>query len=352
MPGVRRDAEAGKLAFGTIDSWLIWTLTGGAVHATDVTNASRTLLFDIHDMRWDPWLCELFDVPMSMLPEVRPSSGVFGATAASAGVVGGVPICGVAGDQQSALFGQCCFKAGQAKNTYGTGCFLLMHTGGAASTSRHGLLTTVVASAPQVAHPEYALEGSVFMGGALMQWLRDELGLVADLREAERLARSVASTEGVFVVPAFTGLGAPYWDADARGAILGLTRGTTRAHIVRAALESLAYQVYDLVEAMQADAGMPLSVLNVDGGASANDFLMQFQSDVLRTLLRRPDNIETTALGAAYLAGLTTGFWDSTDALLGLRAGDAVYTPDMEDERHAALLDGWRRAVARTFSTL
>lgn len=352
VPGARRDAEAGMLAFGTVDSWLIWTLTGGAVHATDVTNASRTLLFDIHNMRWDPWLCDLFDVPMSMLPEVRPSSGAFGTTAASAGVVGGVPICGVAGDQQSALFGQCCFEAGQAKNTYGTGCFLLMHTGGAASTSHHGLLTTVAASAPQMAHPEYALEGSVFMGGALMQWLRDELGLVADLREAERLARSVASTEGVFVVPAFTGLGAPHWDADARGAILGLTRGTTRAHIVRAALESLAYQVYDLVEAMQADAGMPLSVLNVDGGASANDFLMQFQSDVLRTPLRRPGNIETTALGAAYLAGLTTGFWDSTDALLDLRAGDAVYAPDMEDERHAALLDGWRRAVARTFSTL
>ncbi len=347
VPGARQDAEAGKLAFGTVDTWLIWVLTQGAVHATDVTNASRTMLYNIHDMRWDPWLLDLFDIPASLLPEVRPSSGDFGLTA-NAGIAPGVPIRGVAGDQQAALFGQCCFEPGQAKNTYGTGCFLLMHTGREACTSSHNLITTVAASAPGAEGPEYALEGSVFMAGALMQWLRDEMGLVEDVAETSALARSVDGTGGVYIVPAFTGLGAPYWDADARGAVYGLTRGTTRAHFVRAALESLAYQVHDLAVAMEADAGVPLSVLNVDGGASSNDFLMQFQCDVLRTPLRRPQNAETTALGAAYLAGLSTGFWPNTESLRALRSSDDCYEPCMEDSRHAVLLEGWKKAVART----
>ena len=346
VEGARELAEAGKLAFGTVDTWLVWALTNGAVHATDPTNASRTMLFDIHTMSWDPWLCELFDVPMSMLPEVRPSSGDFGLTA-RAGVADGIPIRGVAGDQQSALFGQCCFDPGQAKNTYGTGCFLLINTGGTAPLSKTGLVTTVAASAPG-AGPEYAVEGSVFMGGALIQWIRDGLGLIQTAAESEVIAQSVDSCDGVYIVPAFTGLGAPYWDADARGAIYGLTRGTTTAHIVRAALEALAYQVYDLVVAMEADAGIPLKELNVDGGASANNFLMQFQSDILGKPLRRPENVETTALGAAYLAGLATGFWGSTDDLRALRANDALYLPDGNDELLDARLAGWKEAVART----
>ena len=346
VEGARELAEAGKLAFGTVDTWLVWALTNGAVHATDPTNASRTMLFDIHTMSWDPWLCELFDVPMSMLPEVRLSSGDFGLTA-RAGVADGIPIRGVAGDQQSALFGQCCFDPGQAKNTYGTGCFLLINTGGTAPLSKTGLVTTVAASAPG-AGPEYAVEGSVFMGGALIQWIRDGLGLIQTAAESEAIAQSVDSCDGVYIVPAFTGLGAPYWDADARGAIYGLTRGTTTAHIVRAALEALAYQVYDLVVAMEADAGIPLKELNVDGGASANNFLMQFQSDIVGKPLRRPENVETTALGAAYLAGLSTGFWGSTDDLRALRANDALYLPDGNDELLDARLAGWKEAVART----
>ena len=346
VDGARDLAAAGKLAFGTIDTWLVWALTDGAVHATDPTNASRTMLFDIHTMQWDEWLCDLFGIPMSMLPEVRPSSGDFGVTSRD-GIAAGIPIRGVAGDQQSALFGQCCFEPGQAKNTYGTGCFLLMNTGGDAPVSKSGLVTTVAASAPG-AGPEYALEGSVFMGGALIQWIRDGLGLIEHASDSEELARSVDSCEGVYIVPAFTGLGAPYWDAEARGAIYGLTRGTTTAHIVRAALEALAYQVYDLVAAMEADAAMPLKVLNVDGGASANEFLMQFQSDILAKPLRRPQNAETTALGAAYLAGLSTGFWNNLDELRALRAGDAIYLPDENDERLANRIAGWKDAVRRT----
>ena len=349
VPGARVDAEAGKLAFGTVDSWLVWSLTDGQVHATDVTNASRTMLYDIHGMRWDPWLLDLFGIPASLLPDVRPSSADYGVTA-NPGVVRGVPIRGVAGDQQAALFGQCCFEAGQAKNTYGTGCFLLMHTGREACRSTNRLVTTLAASAPGTPGPEYALEGSVFMAGALLQWLRDELGLIDDVAETCAIARSVPDTGGVYVVPAFTGLGAPYWDAEARGAIYGLTRGTNRAHIVRAALESLAYQVHDLAVAMEADAGLPLKVLKVDGGASANDFLMQFQSDLLRTPLHRPQNTETTALGAAYLAGLGTGFWKDTARLCDLRSSDTVYAPGMEDARHARLLEGWARAVRRTMA--
>ena len=346
VEGARGRARAGKLAFGTVDSWLLWSLTQGAVHATDVTNASRTMLFNIHDMKWDPWLLDLFGVPASMLPEVRPSSGDFGRTANPAAVPG-VPIRGVAGDQQAALFGQCCFSPGQAKNTYGTGCFLLMNTGREACESKNGLIATVAASAPGVSGPEYALEGSVFVAGALLQWLRDELGLIDDVAETSDIARSIEGTQGVYVVPAFTGLGAPYWDADARGAILGLTRGTSRAHIVRAALESLAYQVRDLVVAMQADSGVPLSELNVDGGASRNDFLMQFQSDILGTPIRRPKNTETTAVGAAYLAGLATGFWEGTDELVRLRSTDDVYGPRMADAARAELLSGWKRAIGR-----
>ncbi|MBQ9001907.1 MAG: glycerol kinase GlpK [Eggerthellaceae bacterium] len=346
VEGARELAEAGKLAFGTIDTWLIWALTDGAAHATDPTNASRTMLFDIHTMQWDEWLCDLFDIPMSMLPEVRPSSGDFGVTQRD-GIMDGIPIRGVAGDQQSALFGQCCFEPGQAKNTYGTGCFLLMNTGSDAPLSKKGLVTTVAASAPGEG-PNYAIEGSVFMGGALVQWIRDGLGLIKEAAETEEIALSVDSCDGVYIVPAFTGLGAPYWDSEARGAIYGLTRGTTSAHIVRAALEALAFQVYDLVGAMEADAGMPLKVLNVDGGASANNFLMQFQSDILEKPLRRPSNVETTALGAAYLAGLATGFWGSLDDLRALRASDTTYLPDETNERLAARLAGWKEAVERT----
>lgn len=349
VDGARDLAERGKLAFGTIDSWLLWALTSGAQHVTDYTNASRTMLFNIHTLEWDPWLCDLFDVPMAMLPEVRPSSGDFGVTSRD-GVMDGIPLRGVAGDQQSALFGQCCFEPGQAKNTYGTGCFLLMNTGNKAPQSCNGLVTTIAASGPG-APVEYALEGSVFMGGALLQWVRDELGLIRTAEESQTVAQSVDSCNGVYVVPAFTGLGAPYWDAEARGAIFGLTRGTTAAHIVRAALEALAFQVYDLVCAMEADAGISLKVLNVDGGASANDFLLQFQSDILNKPLRRPECIETTALGAAYLAGLATGFWDSLGALRALREKDQLFLPDQNDDRLAARLEGWRNAVARITST-
>lgn len=348
VEGARAQAEAGELAFGTIDSWLIWSLTDGAVHATDYTNASRTMLFNIHTLEWDPWLCDLFDIPQSMLPEVRPSSGYFGTTKRD-GLFDGMEIRGVAGDQQSALFGQCCFEEGQAKNTYGTGCFLLMHTGNKPAVSNHGLVTTLTAGAPG-SQPEYALEGSVFMGGALIQWVRDGLGLIETAAESEEIACSVSSCDGVYVVPAFTGLGAPYWDAEARGAIYGLTRGTTSAHIVRAALEALAYQVYDLVGAMEADADMPLKVLNVDGGASANDFLMQFQSDILDKPLRRPETIETTALGAAYLAGLSSGFWKSLDDLRSLRDKDTIFLPEQDTERLRSRIEGWRAAIARTIS--
>ncbi|MCL1797503.1 MAG: glycerol kinase GlpK [Eggerthellaceae bacterium] len=350
IPDARALAQAGKLAFGTIDSWLIWVLTHGKVHATDITNASRTMLFNIHSGSWDPWLCELFNIPMSMLPEVKPSSGYFGTTA-HPNVVGGIPIQGVAGDQQAALFGQCCFEAGQAKNTYGTGCFLLMHTGSVACTSTNNLVTTVAASAPNTKHIEYALEGSVFMAGALIQWLRDELGLISSAAESETLARSVEDTAGVYVVPAFTGLGAPHWDAAARGAIVGLTRGAGRARIVRGALESLAYQVNDLIDAMQTDAAQPISVLNVDGGAAKNDFLMQFQSDISLLRLVRPESTESTALGAAYLAGLSTGFWKDVDELRSLRSSSREFVPDMTGEERKGLLVGWEEALNRVRTT-
>lgn len=346
VPGARERAEAGELLFGTVDTWLVWVLTGGLVHATDPTNASRTMLYNIHEGRWDEGLLDLFGIPASMMPEVRPSSGPFGETSYP-GLPAGIPIMGVAGDQQAALFGQCCFEPGQAKNTYGTGCFMLLNTGHEPRASNHGLVTTIAAAPPGADGTRYALEGSVFVAGALVQWLRDELGVIRTAAETEALARSVPDTGGVHIVPALTGLGAPWWRPDARGAILGLTRGTTRAHLARAALEALAYQIRDLADAMAADAGGPLDVLNVDGGASANDFLMQFQADLLGCELRRPADTETTALGAAYLAGLASGFWGGTDELRGLRETDDVFRRQMEPARVDALVSGWREAVRR-----
>ena len=349
VPGARERAERGELAFGTVDSWLIWNLTNGRVHATDPTNASRTMLYNIHTGEWDPYLLELFGVPASMMPEVRPSSSSFGATA-NPNLPQGIPICGVAGDQQAALFGQCCFEPGQAKNTYGTGCFFLMNTGHRAPESKNNLVTTIAASAPGEPRT-YALEGSVFVAGALIQWLRDSLGLIGSAEETEALARSVGDSAGVYIVPAFTGLGAPYWDSEARGAIYGLTRGAGRAHIARAALESMAYQMHDLAVAMEADAGFRIETLNVDGGAARNDFLLQFQSDVLGTQVRRPANTETTALGAAFLAGLGSGYWKNTAELKALRGSDEVFTPQMPREQADALLAGWKDAVRRTLSS-
>ncbi|MDO4797736.1 MAG: glycerol kinase GlpK [Coriobacteriales bacterium] len=349
IPGARERAQAGELLFGTVDTYLIWVLTGGLVHATDPTNASRTMLYNIHEGCWDEELLDLFGVPASMMPQVRPSSGDFGETSYP-GIPAGIPISGVAGDQQASLFGQCCFAPGQAKNTYGTGCFLLMHTGTQAVDSANQLVTTIAASAPGQAETEYALEGSVFVGGAVMQWIRDELGLIHSAAESESLAAQVPDTGGVYVVPAFTGLGAPWWNADARGTICGITRGTNRNHLVRAGLESIAYQVFDLVRAMEADAGRTIDVLNVDGGASANNLLMQFQADILNRTLHRPQNIETTALGAAYLAGLAQGFWSGTDELCAMRSTDDVFTPRMERDRARQLLDGWANAVRRTMA--
>ena len=349
---VRRAGERaarGELCFGTIDAWLVWKLTGGAVHATDPTNASRTLLYDINTRAWDPELCRLFEVPESVLPEVRPSSGSFGD--ATPDVLGEpVPIAGIAGDQQSALFGQGCTEPGMAKNTYGTGCFLLLHTGARPVTSTHGLLTTVACDAR--GGPAYALEGAVFMAGAAIQWLRDGLGLLATAAESERHARSVDDSLGVHVVPAFVGLGAPYWDPEARGAVLGLTRGVTRAHLVRATLESLAFQIRDVADAMAADAGSPLQALRVDGGASANDFLMQFQADLLGLPVERPALVETTAVGAAQLAGLAVGFWRTPKELAAMRRKDRRFRPRMPAERREALYRGWQEAVRRVRSHL
>ncbi|MCC6766956.1 MAG: glycerol kinase GlpK [Deltaproteobacteria bacterium] len=344
--GARARAAAGDLVFGTIDSWLVWKLTAGKVHATDPTNASRTLLFDIHARGWDPELLRMFDVPASMVPEVRPSSGVLGETEAR--LLGApVLIAGVAGDQQAALFGQGCFAPGMVKNTYGTGCFVLMQTGSEAVTSERGLVTTIACGAGGA--PTYALEGSVFIAGAVVQWLRDGLEILKNAAESEALARKVKSTLGVYVVPAFVGLGAPYWDPDARGAILGLTRGVGREHLVRAALESLAFQTRDVVETMAADASKPIAALRVDGGAAANDFLMQFQADVLGTTVDRPKVVETTATGAAFLAGLGTSFWTQAE-LARVRAADKVFKPKMKAEEREAAYAGWQDAVARVRS--
>lgn len=342
VPGARQGAEEGRLLFGTIDSWLIWKLTGGRAHVTDVTNASRTMLFDIRRLRWDPELLELFGIPEQMLPRVQPSSCIYGET--EPGLFGGkIPVAGAAGDQQSALFGQCCFEAGDVKNTYGTGCFLLMHTGSEPVFSENGLITTIAASGP--GRIRYALEGSVFTAGAAVQWLRDELKLIPDAAASEAEARSVADTGGVYVVPAFTGLGAPYWNQYARGTITGITRGFTRAQLVRATLESIAYQTCDICRAMESDAGVELTRLRVDGGAAANDLLMQFQSDLLGAEVLRPACIETTALGAAYLAGLAVGYWKDTADIRQNRQTGRVFLPEMRDATRAKLLKGWNRAL-------
>ena len=342
VPGAGERAKAGELLFGTVDTWLIWKMTGGRVHATDRTNASRTMLYDINRLRWDEEILDQLGIPACMLPEVHPSSHIFGYTE-GCGIDDGIPIAGVAGDQQSALFGQCCFEPGEVKNTYGTGCFLLMNTGDDAVRSGNGLLTTIAASPDQ--DVRYALEGSVFVAGAAIKWLRDELGLIRTAAESEDCCRRVPDTNGVYVVPAFTGLGAPYWDQYARGAILGLTRGAGKDHIVRATVESLAYQAADLIKAMEADAGVPLAALKVDGGAAANDFLMEFQADILGTHVIRPTCLETTALGAAYLAGLAVGFYKDTDEIRSNWACGREFVPEMSAEQRRKLYTGWKKAV-------
>ncbi len=345
VPGARERAQRGELLFGTVDSWLIWKLTGGEAHVTDATNASRTMLFNIHTMEWDREICEMLGIPMCMLPEVRPSSEVYGYTSLGAARV---PIAGAAGDQQAALFGQTCFASGEVKNTYGTGCFLLMNTGDVPIESKNGLLTTVAASADGRA--AYALEGSVFVGGAVIQWLRDELKLISESADSEYFARKVRDSAGVYVVPAFTGLGAPYWDMYARGAIVGLTRGAGRNHIIRAALESIAYQTLDVLEAMRADSGQRVTELKVDGGASANNLLMQFQADCAQVTVRRPMIRETTALGAAYLAGLAVGLWRDVREITAHWTLDRAFAPEMDAAAAARLVAGWHKAVERSRS--
>lgn len=348
VPGIREQAERGEILFGTVDTWLVWKLTGGKVHVTDYTNASRTMLFDIHKLEWDPEILDYFHIPASLLPEVRPSSEIYGYSDKS--LTGtGIPIAGIAGDQQAALFGQCCFKAGEMKNTYGTGCFLLMNTGDTPVNSSNGLLTTLAADTEK--RPQYALEGSVFVAGAGIQWLRDEMGLIRTAAESLECCRAVRDTAGVYVVPAFTGLGAPYWDAEARGIITGLTRGAGRNHIVRAAVEAMAYQVYDLVQVMKQDSGLPLLALKTDGGASANDFLMQFQADLLGVPVHRPSCIETTALGAAYLAGLSVGFWQDREDIRRNWSLESCFEPMMEEKTKTELLGGWKNAVKKCLET-
>ena len=345
VPGARAQAEAGDLLFGTIDTWLVWKLTEGRVHVTDYTNASRTMLFNINTLEWDAFLLEKLKIPAAMLPEVKPSCAIYGH--ASLGVE--VPIAGMAGDQQAALFGQLCFHKGMVKNTYGTGCFMLMNTGQNKVQSEHGLLTTLAVGAD--GGVSYALEGSVFMGGAIIQWLRDELGLIADAADSETCASRVDDAHGVYLVPAFTGLGAPYWDPYARGTITGLTRGANRNHIVRAALEAIAFQSRDLLDAMQQDAGLRLAALRVDGGAAANNFLMQFQADITHNRVIRPSMLETTALGAAFLAGLATGFWQSTKELAQYVTTDREFVPTMSSTSREQHYHGWQQAVARTRTT-
>ena len=342
IPGARQKAENGELLFGTVDTWLIWKLTGGLVHATDYTNASRTMLFNIHTLEWDADILKLLDIPPQMLPEVRPSSGIFGMAQINGYAI---PIAGVAGDQQAALFGQTCFAKGEAKNTYGTGCFLLMNTGSVPVDSHAGLLTTIAASLP--GEIQYALEGSVFTGGAVVQWLRDEMRFISDSADSDYYASKVPDTGGVYMVPAFTGLGAPHLDMFARGMLIGLTRGTGRSHIIRAALESIAYQSKDVLDAIQEDAGIEFTELKVDGGASANEFLMQFQSDIIGKPVVRPVCRETTALGAAYLAGLAVQFWSCLEELKSMVSIEKSFLPDMNPARREKLLNGWKKAVTR-----
>ncbi|BDR67539.1 glycerol kinase [Clostridium tetani] len=347
VAGAREEAEKGNLIFGTVDTWLIWNLTKGKVHVTDYSNASRTMIYNIHELKWDDELLEALDIPKSMLPEVKPSSYVYGETNSTL-FGSSIPIAGVAGDQQAALFGQMCHQEGTAKSTYGTGCFLLMNTGEKAVKSENGLLTTIAFGIDDKV--EYALEGSIFIGGAAIQWLRDELRMLKDSPESERYATAVEDTNGVYMVPAFVGLGAPYWDPYARGAIVGLTRGATKEHFIRATLESLAYQTYDVLNAMREDSGIDLKALRVDGGASANDFLMQFQADILGVPVQRPEVIETTALGAAYLAGLAVGYWKDKKDVAQNWAISKTFEPDMTKERREELLEGWHEAVKRSMN--
>ncbi len=342
IKGARRRAEKGELLFGTVDTWLIWNLTGGRVHVTDYTNASRTMLFDIHKLCWDEELLKLFKIPSSMMPQVRPSSCIYGYSDPE--LLGGeIPIAGAAGDQQAALFGQCCFEKGDVKNTYGTGSFILMNTGKEAVSSSHGLLTTIAAGDSE--QVDYALEGSVFVAGAAIQWLRDGMRLVDTSPQSEEYAKKVPDTQGLYIVPAFTGMGAPYWNPDARGVVVGITRGTAREHFVRAALEAICYQSHDVIHAMEEDIGRKLGSLKVDGGASANDLLMQFQADIEDVSACRPACIETTALGAAYLAGLAVGYWKDKKELAENWQIEKTFTPRMDASHREALLRGWHRAV-------
>ncbi|WP_338982976.1 glycerol kinase GlpK [Fusobacterium nucleatum] len=346
VEGAREKAEKGELLFGTVDTWLIWQLTNGKIHATDYTNASRTMLYNIKELKWDEKILETLNIPKSMLPEVKDSSGTFGY--ANLGGKGGhrIPIAGVAGDQQSALFGQACFEEGESKNTYGTGCFLLMNTGEKFVKSNNGLITTIAIGLN--GKVQYALEGSVFVGGASVQWLRDELKLISDSKDTEYFARKVKDSAGVYVVPAFVGLGAPYWDMYARGAILGLTRGANKNHIIRATLESIAYQTKDVLKAMEEDSGIKLNGLKVDGGVAANNFLMEFQADILGESVKRPTVLETTALGAAYLAGLAVGFWENKNEIKQKWVLDKEFTPNMPKEERDKKYAGWLKAVERT----
>lgn len=342
VPGARQKAEEGKLLFGTIETWLIWKLTGGKVHVTDYSNASRTMMFNINTLEWDDELLALLDVPKSMLPQPMPSSCIYGETLPT--IFGGpIKIAGAAGDQQSALFGQTCFKAGEAKNTYGTGAFLLINTGEKPVFSNNGLVTTIAWGLDGKVN--YALEGSVFVCGAVMQWLRDEINLIDNAAQSEEMARKVEDTCGLYVVPAFVGLGAPYWDSYARGAVLGITRGANKYHLIRAAVESMAYQTGDLIRAMVEDLGEPLVALKVDGGAAANNFLMEFQADLLDCKVMRPKCIETTSLGAAYLAGLAVGYWKSKEDVLENWQIDQIFEPQMDDEKRSQLLAGWKKAI-------
>lgn len=341
VEGARAKAEAGKLAFGTIDSWLIWNLTGGKTHVTDVSNASRTMIYNIHDLKWDEELLSLFDIPKSMLPQVKSSSEVYGETAGNI-LAAKLPIAGIAGDQQSALFGQMCTEVGMVKNTYGTGCFMLMNIGKTPKISANNLLTTI---AWQInGEVNYALEGSIFIGGAVVQWLRDELGMISRSADVETLANKVPDTQGVYIVPAFAGLGAPHWDQHARGTITGLTRGTNKSHIARAALESIAYQTMDVLKAMEADAGVGIAELRVDGGATANNLLMQFQADLLNCKVIRPEVTEVTAIGAAYLAGLATGFWESIEQIRAQWKINKTFVAG-ENIDNTSRIKGWNRAV-------
>ena len=344
VEGVRERAERGELAFGTIDTYLIWHLTKDHVHATDYTNASRTMLFNIHTLKWDEELLELMNIPRSLLPEVYPSSHLYGYSDET--ILGAkIPICGVVGDQQAALFGQLCVNKGDIKNTYGTGCFMLMNTGDEAIKSKHGLVTTLAASLDD--HPSYVLEGSVFVGGAIVQWLRDEMRMIKNAAETEKYATSVESSNGVYIVPAFVGLGAPHWDPQVRGTVSGLTRGTKKEHFIRASLEAIAYQVYDIYTAMENDLGIKVKTLNVDGGASQNNFLLQFESDILLADVVRPKVVEVTALGACYLAGLKVGYWKDIEDIRNNKVIERVFTPSMDLEKRERRIKGWEVAVAR-----